>query len=76
MITIMMRDYLCYVCNLEACHPEMDDVSRSRNPLETQGLSQLLNSLTFKSDQLLISPHNINPESHIKVMRIKEMINN
>ena len=54
----------------------MDDVSRSRNPLETQGLSQLLNSLTFKSDQLLISPHNINPESHIKVMRIKEMINN
>ena len=53
----------------------MDDVSRSRNPLETQGLSQLLNSLTFKSDQHLISPHNITPESYIKVTRIKEMIN-
>ena len=35
-----------------------------------------LNPLIFKSDQRLISPYNINPESHIKVMRIKEMITN
>ena len=35
-----------------------------------------LNSLIFKSDQRLISPYNIIPESHIKVMRIKEMITN
>ena len=35
-----------------------------------------LNSLTPKSDQRLISPYNITPESHIKVMRIKEMITN
>ena len=35
-----------------------------------------LNPLTFKSDQRLISPYNITPESHIKVMRIKEMITN
>ena len=27
-----------------------------------------------KSDQNLISPHNIIPESHIKVTRVKEMI--
>ena len=31
---------------------------------------------TSKSDQHLISPYNITPESHIKVMRIKEMITN
>ena len=33
-----------------------------------------LNPLTLKSDQHLISPYKIIPESHIKVMRIKEMI--
>ena len=35
-----------------------------------------LNPLTPKSDQHLISPYNIAPESHIKVMRIREMITN
>ena len=35
-----------------------------------------LNPLTPKSDQLLISPYNITPESNIEVMRIKEMTNN
>ena len=34
------------------------------------------NPLTLKTDQHLISPYNFTPESHIKVMRIKEMINN
>ena len=34
-----------------------------------------LNPLTPKSDQHLISPNNITLESHIKVKRIKEMIN-
>ena len=37
---------------------------------------QSINSLNPKSDQHLISPNNITPESHIKVMRIKEMITN
>ena len=32
--------------------------------------------LTLESDQLLISPYNITPESNIKVTRIKEMITN
>ena len=32
-----------------------------------------LNPLTPKSDQLLISPYNITPESNIKITRIKEM---
>ena len=32
------------------------------------------NPFTLKSDKYLISPYNITPESHIKVMRIKEMI--
>ena len=32
--------------------------------------------LTLESDQLLISPYNVTPESNIKVTRIKEMITN
>ena len=35
-----------------------------------------LNLLTPKSDQHLVSPHTITLESHIKDMRIKEMITN
>ena len=35
-----------------------------------------VNPLTPKSDTHLISPYNCTPESHIKVMRIKEMITN
>ena len=35
-----------------------------------------LNPLTPKSDQHLISPYSITPESHNTVMRIKEMITN
>ena len=34
-----------------------------------------INPLNPKSDQHLISPYNITPESHIKVMRIKDMVN-
>ena len=34
------------------------------------------NPLTLKTDQHLISPYNISPESHIKVMKIKKMITN
>ena len=34
------------------------------------------NLLTPNSDQHLISPYNIIPESNIKVMRVKEMITN
>ena len=33
-----------------------------------------VNPLTPKSDQHLISPYNITPDSGIKVMRVKEMI--
>ena len=33
-----------------------------------------LNPLTPKIDQHLISPYNITPESHIKVMRKRKMI--
>ena len=35
-----------------------------------------INTSTPKKDKHLISPHNIIPESHITVMRIKEMITN
>ena len=36
----------------------------------------LFNCSTPKSDQILISPYIITPESNIKAMRIKEMITN
>ena len=39
-------------------------------------VSYRLNPLTPKTDQHLISPYNITPESNMKVMRIKEMITN
>ena len=35
-----------------------------------------LNPLNTKSDLHLISPYNVTPESHVKVVRIKEMITN
>ena len=34
------------------------------------------NPVTPMSDSHLISPYNITPESHVKVVRIKEMIIN
>ena len=37
-------------------------------------MKKLSNPLTPESDKYLISPYNITPESHIKVMKIKEMI--
>ena len=42
----------------------------------SQGHQCSINPLTPKSDLHLISPYNIIPESHSKVMRIKEMITN
>ena len=39
-------------------------------------LTKLVHPLTRKSDWLLISLYSITPESHVKFMRIKEMINN
>ena len=38
--------------------------------------NKLLNPKTPKSDWCRISPYNITLESHIKVMRIREMITN
>ena len=44
--------------------------------LQRQGAECMKSCYHFKNDQHLISPHNITPESNIKVMRIKEMITN
>ena len=41
-----------------------------------QNLHQLIDPLTPRSDQHIISPYNITPESLIHVMRIKKMITN
>ena len=42
--------------------------------IEVSGTTELVNSLTPRSDQHLISPYNITPESHINVTETKEMI--
>ena len=42
---------------------------------KNSGLFHLLNPLTPKSDQHLISPY-ITPESNIRVMRVKQIITN
>ena len=47
-----------------------------RSVIGPENSRDLLNPLNPESDQHLISPYNIIPKSHIKVMRIKEMITN
>ena len=55
---------------------------REKNQSKCFTLSLIMRHRTFinpvipMSDQERISPHNISPESHIKVMRIKKMITN
>ena len=50
----------------------------SQNKISNSKLNEphCLSLLISKSDQHLISPYIITPESHIKIMRIKEMITN
>ena len=46
----------------------------AEEPVKSRNIRFFINPLTLNSDQHLTSPYNIIPESHIKVMRIKEMI--
>ena len=59
-------------CTIPAC--KGCSCTANQNPCSLQYL--FVNSLNPKSDKHLISPYNITPESHIKVMRITEMITN
>ena len=43
---------------------------------DTLKMTGFFNPLNPKSDQHLISPYNINPESRVRVMRMKEVIIN
>ena len=45
-------------------------------PFDAFSLIAHINLLSPKSDQLLISPYNVTPESNTKVTGIKEMITN
>ena len=47
-----------------------------RIPFDAFSLIAHINPLTPTSDQLLISPYNITPESNTKVTGIKKMITN
>ena len=58
-------------------HIENKTLSRYlSDKLKLEKSSILLNPLTPRGDQHLISPYNITPEWHIMVMRIKEIITN
>ena len=56
--------------------PVCDYVQLLLHPTLEKLYNTVVNPLTPKSDWHLISPYNITPESHIMVMRIKEMISN
>ena len=56
------------------CPPELNfSTTFDEDSVESRGL---LNPLIPEHDKHLISPNNITSESHIEVMRIKEMITN
>ena len=56
------------------CPPELNFPTKFyEDSVERRGL---LNPLIPEGDKHLISPNNITSESHIEVMRIKEMITN
>ena len=58
-------------------HIENKTLSRYlSDKLKLEKPSILLNPLTPRGDQHLISPYNITPEWHIMVTRIKEIITN
>ena len=59
-------------CTIPAC--KGCSCTANQHPCSLQYL--FVNPLNPKSDKHLISPYNITPESHIKVMRITEMITN
>ena len=61
--------FVCY-------HLNTSQRFHSSIPFDAFSLIAHINPLSPKSDQLLISPHNITPESNIKVTGIKEMITN
>ena len=61
---------------------EIEVIRETRSPWESDpalsrahpSILSSLNPLAPESDQHLISPYNISPESNMKVMRIEEMI--
>ena len=65
----MIKKVVCSAKEL----PKEFSCERQRNKHKKYTLSPLP-PMTPKIDQHLISPYNITPESHIKTMRVKEMI--
>ena len=59
-----------------ACVAEWKSTQVVKIPKNTISNTGTLNYLISMSDQHLISPNNTSPESHIQVMRKKEMITN
>ena len=55
-------------------HGNISKKSNDNNYFQYTVKAYSLNPLNPKSAKHLISPYNITPESHIKVMRIKEMV--
>ena len=60
----------------ESTVPRYHHYTTNNYSLKNNNNSKDVDPLNLKSDKHLISPYNITPESHIKVMRIKETIIN
>ena len=56
--------------------PNRSYVRTNQNARKIHRIYHDLNTFTLKTDQHLISPNKITPESHIDVMRITEIILN
>ena len=66
----ILRGHSCLV------HLQEQRICKFKIILPTLFICTQIIPLTSKSDKHLTSPYNITPVSHMKFMRIKEMINN
>ena len=74
LLFLNLHDY-CWCCNNRLNHWNKENQTTTWNTGKRLELSTTsLKPLNPKSDKHLISPYKITPESHMKVMRIKEMI--
>ena len=76
---ITLTDRMRLIFNVKPVVFEVTDMQVMTNikgQLPHANRTVMLNPFPPKTDELLISPYNITPESLIKVTRIREIINN
>ena len=71
-----LKYYCLFFLNFFLNKRQQSSCEHRLNSLVLKETEMIVNPLTSKSDWHLISLYNITPESHIKVMRIREEITN